>query len=212
MKNTLMKKLLTCGMLAGPLYVGLWVLQIFIRKGYDPSRHDLSLLSNGDLGWIQITNFLVSGLLVILGAAGLRHAMQKGKGRIAGPLLLGLYGLGLIGAGFFIADPMMGFPPGTPEGMPKAISFNGMMHLVSGSIGFLGLIAACMVLARRFASLKKKGLAVYSVATGVIFFVAFAGIASGSANTVIVLAFSGAVILAWTWISFISALFMKGNL
>ena len=77
MKNTLMKKLLTCGMLAGPLYVGLWVLQIFIRKGYDPSRHDLSLLSNGDLGWIQITNFLVSGLLVILGAAGLRHGRAR---------------------------------------------------------------------------------------------------------------------------------------
>ena len=88
--NTLTKKLLTCGMLAGPVYVGLWMLQIFIREGYDPTRHDLSLLSNGDLGWIQITNFLVSGFLVILGAVGFHRAMQKGKGRIVGPLLLGL--------------------------------------------------------------------------------------------------------------------------
>lgn len=211
-KDTLTKKLLTCGLIAGPVYIGLGVLQGFIREGYDPTKHDLSLLSNGELGWIQITNFLVAGLLVILGAAGLKRAMKIGKGRVWGPLLLGLYGLGLIGAGVFVADPMLGFPPGTPEGMPKSISFNGLMHMMSGSLGFLGLIISCFIFARRFASFKKGSLAAYSVATGIIFLASFVGIASGTSSAVIVLAFTAAVILAWTWISVVSMLAKKGNI
>jgi hypothetical protein len=48
-----------------------------------------------------------------------------------------------------------------------------MMHFLIGGIGFLGLIAACFVFARRFAALKQPGWAAYSIATGVIFFAAF---------------------------------------
>jgi hypothetical protein len=33
--------------------------QAFTRPGFDFSRHTLSLLENGDLGWIQITSFLL---------------------------------------------------------------------------------------------------------------------------------------------------------
>jgi len=53
--------LLACGTAAGPIYVGLGLLQIAIRPGFDITRHALSLLSNGDLGWIQISNFLITG-------------------------------------------------------------------------------------------------------------------------------------------------------
>ena len=68
----LTRTLLTCGIAAGPLYVALGALQILIRPGFDPTRHDLSLMSNGDLGWIQIANFIITGLLVIAGAIGIR--------------------------------------------------------------------------------------------------------------------------------------------
>jgi hypothetical protein len=80
------------------------------------------------------------------------------------------------------------------------------MHLVTGGIGFLALIAACMVFARRFAALEQRGWAAYSVATGVLFFAAFFGIASGSQQggtirTLVILAFTAAVVLAWAWVS-----------
>ena len=52
---------LTCGMAAGPLYILVGIIQIAIRPGFDPTRHALSLLSNGDLGWIQVSNFLMTG-------------------------------------------------------------------------------------------------------------------------------------------------------
>lgn len=105
--------------------------------------------------------------------------MRGSRGGTWGPLLLGVYGLGLIGAGVFLADPVLGFPPGTPADA-NAVTWHGLLHFVSGGIGFIGLIAACFVFARRFAALRQRGWAAYSVATGVLFFAAFFGIAMGS--------------------------------
>ena len=82
--------------------------------------------------------------------------MGSGSGRTREPLLIGIYGLGLIGTGIFVADPSYGFPPGTPEGSPAAISLNGLLQFISAGIGFLALIAARMVLARRFVSLGQQ--------------------------------------------------------
>src|SRR5262252_10837611 len=110
--------LLTLGSAAGPLYIVVGVAQILAREGFDWTRHALSLMSNGPWGWVQVANFLASGLLVIAGAAGLQRVMPTGRGRTAGPLLIGIYGLGLAGAAFFSADPALGFPPGTPDGPP----------------------------------------------------------------------------------------------
>lgn len=192
--------LLMCGAVAGPLYIILALLQGFIRDGFSPIRHSVSLLSIGDLGWIQITNFLVSGLLVIAGAAGLRRSMDSGPGRRWGPVLIGLYGVGLIGAGIFVADPMNGFPPGTPENA-STVSWHGLLHFIVGGLGFLALIAACFVFARRFKVLKRRGWAAYSVLTGIIFFAAFAGITSGSTQASVIVGFWIGVMLAWTWLS-----------
>jgi len=208
--TSLTRVFLTCGIIAGPLYVALGLLQALIRPGYDVTRHDLSLLSNGNLGWIQIANFLIAGLLVIAGSLGMRRAMRGTRGGTWAPILLGLYGLGLIGAGIFVADPMNGFPPGTPPGPPLNPTGHSLMHILSGAIGFLGLIAACFVFARRFAALGQRGWAAYSIVTGVLFFAAFFGIAAGSqaggATLVFVtVAFTIAVILAWAWISLMAA-------
>lgn len=205
----LTRVLLVCGVLAGPLYIVVGLIQMLIRPGFDPTSHDLSLMSNGDLGWIQIANFLLTGLLTIAGAVGMRRVLHGGRGGTWVPILIGVYGLGLIGAGIFVADPAFGFPPGT-HADAHAISGHGLMHFVSGGIGFLALIAACFVFARRFVTLKQKGWAIYSMLTGILFFAAFFGIASGSqqGGTVLVfvtLAFTAAVVIAWAWISVMAA-------
>jgi hypothetical protein len=116
-------------------------------------------------------------------------------------LLIGLYGFGMIGAGVFVADPMDGFPPGTPVGAPDAISWHGLLHFITGAVAFLSLIAACLVFARRFAAFRQPGWAAYSAATGAVFFAAFFGIASGSGLTGTNVAFAIAVVLGWAWIS-----------
>lgn len=204
------RTLLICGVVAGPLYMVVGLLQVLIRPGFDITRHDLSLMSNGSLGWIQIANFIVSGLLVIAGAIGMRRVLRTGQGATSGPLLLGIYGLGLLGAGIFVADPVFGFPPGTPADA-QTISWHGLLHFVSGGIGFLALIAACFVLARRFAWVGRRGWAMFSVATGVIFFLSFIGIASAPSQPAVVIGFWIAVTLAWAWLSAISAQFLSAS-
>ncbi len=163
-------------------------------------------MSIGDLGWIQIASFLISGVLVIAGAIGMRRVMRSGRGRTWGPLLVGLFGLGLIAAGIFVPDPINGFPPGMPAS--SSISWHALLHFVSAAIGFLGLIAACFVFARRFVALRQAGWAAYSLATGVLFLGAFIGVASGARVVALNLAFLVAVIVGWIWISVISARLM----
>lgn len=196
--------LLGCGAAAGPVYVVVGLAQALTRPGFDLSRHDLSLLSNGELGWIQITNFLVSGALVLAGAVGLRRALGSGRGACWAPVLVGVYGLGLIGAGLFGADPALGFPPGTPPNA-TSVSWHGLLHFATGGIGFLALIAACAMLSRRFAALQQRGWAAYSAITGVVFFAGFIGIAAGSGNSSTILGFWVAVVLAWSWLTTLSA-------
>ena len=203
------RALLACAVAAGPLFVLVALIQVLTRDGFDIRRHALSLLSNGDLGWVQIANFLVTGLLTIAGAVGLRRALRGGRGGTWGPLLIGLYGVGLIGSGVFRPDPALGFPPGTPADA-TTISGQGLLHFITGGVGFLGLIAACLVFARRFAALGQRGWAAYSAATGVLFFAAFFGIASGSRGAGISLAFAVAGVLGWAWLSALVARLLAG--
>jgi len=59
------KALLACGVIAGPLFMVVSLVQAFTRPGFDLKRHAISMLSLGDLGWIQVTNFELTGLLAI---------------------------------------------------------------------------------------------------------------------------------------------------
>lgn len=145
-------------------HVGL--VQALTREGFDIRRHPLSLLSNGGLGWIQVTNFVVAGLMVTACAVGMRRVLRPGPAGTWGPLLVGGYGLGLVASGIFRPDPADGFPPGTPPGLPEAVSLHGLLHFASGGVAFLALIAACFVFARRFGKLGERGWAVYSAMTG----------------------------------------------
>jgi len=48
--------LLICGVVAGPLYIVVVAIQALTRDAFDLTRHPASLLSNGDVGWVQITS------------------------------------------------------------------------------------------------------------------------------------------------------------
>jgi len=163
----LARALLGCGVIAGPLFVVVALLQALTRDGFDLSRHPISLLSLGDLGWIQIANFVISGLLAVAFSVGTRRVLRPGRGGTWGPLLLGGYGLGLIAGGVFVPDPALGFPPGAPADIPDQLSWHAVAHGFAPALAFLSLVVACFVLARRFAALGRRGWAAYSAATGV---------------------------------------------
>src|SRR5215469_8159104 len=97
--GSLLPNLLLLGGVVGPL---LFVLVIWLegalRPGYDLLRHFGSELALGKRGWIQITNFLIAGVLVTASAFGV---VQVLPGSFWGSLFLGAFGLGLIIAGCF---------------------------------------------------------------------------------------------------------------
>lgn len=189
--------LLSLGMLAGPLYLVVGLVQVLTREGFDVRQHALSLLSNGAFGWIQVANFILTGGLIIIGAIGCRRAIRAQSAGTWGPILLFAFGVGLIGSGLFRADPAHGFPPGSITS--ETLSTSAALHFVFGGIGFYALIAACFVFMRRFLRYGQTELAWYSAITGAGFFASFALIASGSTAPAIMLAFYAAVawILVW---------------
>lgn len=198
--------LLWAGICAGPVYLLVSIAQILTREGFDLTRHSWSVLSNGDLGWIHITNFLVTGILTILGALGIKKVLKGQKGGTWAPRLLMLYGFCLILSGIFKADPVDGFPPGTPFGPPTSVSTSGILHLVFGLIGFIGLISASIILSKHFQSAKKSTLAKFSLFTGVYFGLGFLSLMIGGAFGQIGFiisnfAFTLAVIISWIWYS-----------
>jgi hypothetical protein len=149
------RSLLGYGVLAGVLFEASVLIQGLTRRGFRIAHDDASLLSNGPLGWIQITTFLLAGAMTIAAAVGIGRAMPS---RWA-PRLIAVYGAGLIGAGIFSADPASGFGPGAPLGRAAHVSWHGTGHLIAASIGFAALIAACFVSARYFNRRGRRGLA-----------------------------------------------------
>lgn len=156
------------GTVAGPLFVVGSVVQAFARPGFDLRRHAISLLILGGPGWIQVINFVVTGLLVLAGAVGIRRLLRSGPGATWGPLLYGGYGAGLIVAAIFHPDPALGFPPGTPEGVAGSTSWHGALHDIAFLLLVVSLSAACFVFLRRFLALGRRGWACYCAASGVL--------------------------------------------
>lgn len=141
-------------------------------SGYNPLRHPVSSLEIGPFGWIQVANFIVSGLLLLAFAVGLWTALRRCNGGFYGPLLVGLFGLGLIGDGLFATDAFNGFPPGTPA-VPGARTIHGLVHQAFSALVFLGPPAACCVLGYKFARSGRQWWARCSIGTAVIFLIGF---------------------------------------
>jgi hypothetical protein len=205
--TTTADKLLTCGLVAGPLYMAVYLAQAFTRENFDLTRHPASLLSNGGPGWIQTLNFVVAGLLCVAAGVGLRRTVS-GRGSTWGPRLVAQYGVGLLLAAVFRADPAAGFPAGTPEDYAE-ISWHGMGHFVAGFVGFGGLIAACLVFAAHFRSTGQKAWARYSTVTGVLFGGSFLGLMAGAGSRPTIVAFVIAVTLGWTWLALLCLKFRR---
>jgi Protein of unknown function (DUF998) len=194
------RSLLGYGIIVGPLYTVVSLAQAITRRGFDLGRHPWSLLENGALGWIQVTNFLVTGAMLITFAAGLHRALSPGSGSRWAPRLTAMFGGCLIAAGGFTADPALGFPAGTPDG-PGRISWHGVLHFTAAGVGFVAVAAACFVLGRRYATDGRRGFARYCRVTGSVFLAGFLCVASGAGSSTANLLFVAAVIAIWAWVS-----------
>ena len=189
---------------AGPLlFIAVFSIAGATRRGYDPWRHFVSQLAIGEGGWVQVVNFLVCGTLMLVFAIGLNAAIEGTRGDVVGPVLFGLFGLALLGAGAFRTDPVLGYPPQASE----ASTTTGTIHVVAGLVGFASLTAACFVMAWHFAGERgAAGWTIYSIAVGVVVPGGF--LASGAAMSM-PRPTSGlfqrvSIIAGWTWIAIVA--------
>ena len=150
------RALLIGAVIATPLFVALWAVQSFTREGFRPTFHPMSLLSLGDSGWVQIANFILTGMLVIGGGIGLGRALEPGRLTRWGTTLIVLMGIGLVVAGVFVTDPGAGFPAGAPEGAPE-MSWHGAVHEVGFVLTQVAFVAGGVILAVRCGRNRQPG-------------------------------------------------------
>ncbi|WP_329124756.1 DUF998 domain-containing protein [Streptomyces sp. NBC_01353] len=200
--STATRSLLAIAVVAQPLWAVVALTQAATRQGFDITRHPLSALSNGPLGWIQITNFVLAGVLTVAGATGLRRALHGTPGGTWLPRLVRTSGIGMIAAGAFVMDPADGFPLGTPDGMPAVLTWQSYAHFAAGSVTFIALIAACYVLGRHFSRAGNRRYAIGSRIAGTALLLGNGWSMSGGKAGTLTLAIG--VITAMTWISAIA--------
>ncbi len=159
--------LLAGGAIGGPLFIAVFTVEGARREGYDPLREPVSALALGERGWVQRTNFLATGMLML--------ACSRGLGRLPaahpaasrwGARLVELYAVGLVGAGVFVTDPV---EYGAPEpGAPMEPSQRGMLHGLFSLQVFAALGMAALTYASRFARTGKPVWAVASALAGAV--------------------------------------------
>lgn len=190
--------LLLCGVIAGPFYLAVGLTQALLREGFDFSRHPLSVLANGPGGWIQTANFVLTGLMVLAAAIG--FARVPGRRSWGMTCFLGAFGVAMIVAAVFPADPVDGFPPGTPKGPPTTISTTGLVHFAAGGLGFLSLGISCFFAA--WAMWRRKvSLAIVSLLSGLAVLLGFFG---GIMSPIGILGIWFAVVVGWAWLAIMS--------
>jgi hypothetical protein len=194
------RSLLMCGVLAGPIYLAVGIAQGLLRDGFDFERHPLSVLANGPGGWVQTANFVVTGLLVVAAAVGFQRALRA-TSRATG-IFLGAFGVSMLVAAVCPADPMDGFPFGTPLGPPTTMSTLGLLHFAAGGLGFVALAVACLVASRAMSRRGESMLARLSLLSGVIVLVGFFSVAIPNSSPVI--GIWVAVVVGWLWLALMS--------
>lgn len=199
---------LACAVVAGPVFAVVSLAQALTRPGFDLTRNPLSVLSNGSLGWLQITNFLLAGALTVAGATGLRRALRGTPGGVWAPRLVAVNGIGMMAAGVFRMDPADGFPAGTPLGRPAGMSWHSDLHMACSTVAFVALIVACLVLGRHFATGGRRGYAVASGAAGLAFAAGVGWAMSG--GTAGALTLGAGAIVAMLWVSVVAARLRAG--
>ena len=160
-----------CGIIAGPAFVSAFTAIGATRAGYDWRRHAVSSLADGREGWKQRVNFMVAGTLYCIAATGLAQSPRKTVGPSVVPAIILAAGVGLIGSGIFVTDPVAGFPPSgqAPDDVspPRTQTPAGKLHNLCAIPIFAGIPIAALVCAGSAARRRDYRWATYCAGTAI---------------------------------------------
>jgi hypothetical protein len=160
--TTSQRKLSAWAGIIGPaLFVLVFTFEGFLRPGYSMFKDFISALSLGSRGWIQIANFIIFGILLLLFTPGMATEFKSGKASRWGVILL--FSLGIC---FLLSGPFIEDVTGTPF---SGSSFHGILHGIFGGFVFVVMPISCFVFLRRFREDPKwKSLKVWTLVLGII--------------------------------------------
>ena len=131
------------GMLGSGLFVTVFTVEGWLRPGYSARQMFVSELSLGPRGWVQIANFMTTGVLLLIFALWVRAAFLRRRWSVVGPFLLALTALGLLLSGPLVMDPAS-----TPR---AAMTLHSRLHwTIGGLFVFLLVPVTCVVFYRSF--------------------------------------------------------------
>jgi hypothetical protein len=211
-KEQARKLLLACGVLGPLLFIFMVLMEGAGRADYNALQYPLSSLALGDKGWTQEVNFLVTGILIVLFSGPLNQIYLHPENKYYGPLLIGLCGLGLIGAGIFVTDPVYGYPPSSPMHLSQ-FSFHGHMHDGFSMLFFVCLPWACFLFRNRFRAEDHRRMAAYSGFSAYLMIGAFVLAAMGFKQVPVLVSYAGifqriSVFSGLTWIAVLALYFL----
>jgi hypothetical protein len=152
------------GIIGPALFVAVFLVEGAIRPGYNPLAEFVSALSLGPRGWIQITNFIIFGLLLFAFSRAVAAEFPSGKASRWGLILLTVTAVCYFISGPSVMDPATG----TANELVGA-TFHGLLHGIMGGIVFLLMPIVMFVYLRRFLSDPKwKFMVVWTWVLGII--------------------------------------------
>ena len=201
---------LLSGVVAGPLFVLVFLIEGALREGYDPMRQPVSALALGPRGWVQRANFIVTGGLMLVCAYGLSSVFHGDGSSFWAPVLIALFAIGLIGAGIFVTD-VAEIRSSISE--PPKRELHGIFHDLFSLLVFVSLFAATLVFHHLFAAFGANGWAAYSAMSGILLAIGFILFARGFARPGELSSIAGllqrlTIAIGWLWIAIVAAYLM----
>jgi len=134
------------GMIGSLLFLAVFVAEDAFSPDFNWLSTAVSEHSRTPHGWIQITTFIVVGLLLVIFSRGIVEELRNVPGSRTGPLMIGIIGVCLILSGPFVTDP-----GGVVMGSSGA-TWHGAVHGIVGAIAFTLMPLSCFVFYRRLRS------------------------------------------------------------
>jgi uncharacterized membrane protein len=150
------------GATASVLFVAVFVLEDLLSPGFNWLSTAASEHSIGPHGWIQISAFVVTGLLILAFASGVARELGR-DGSMLGHRLLTILGCCILLSGPFVADP-------APVALySREATWHGIVHGILGAIAFTLMPAICFVFYRRFRKDQQwRSLATWTLAASAV--------------------------------------------
>lgn len=126
--------------LAGAAYFTASVLLLPLSSEYTLAGDYISELAIGRFGFVQTLAFLALGIGSLALAVGLRRATRGSWGSLAGSVLFGLFGVGVLIDAFFPID----------RGGMQPQTLVGTVHILAALMAFVCAVLGMFVLTRTF--------------------------------------------------------------